>query len=75
MRATIRKIERVLEFPSYNIVLHTAPIQAGPLSHYHWHMEIIPRVTRVAGFEWGAGFYINPTPPEESAQFLRDAGL
>ena len=75
MRATIRKIERVLEFPSYNIVLHTAPIQAGPLAHYHWHLEIIPRVTRVAGFEWGAGFYINPTPPEESAQFLRDAGL
>ena len=75
VRATIRKIERVLEFPSYNFLIHTAPIQEGPLAHYHWHLEIIPRLTRVAGFEWGAGFYINPTPPEESAQFLRDAGL
>jgi len=28
----------------------------------------------VAGFEWGTGFYINPTPPEEAARFLRDAG-
>ena len=75
VRATIRKIERVLEFPSYNFLIHTAPVQEGPLEHYHWHLEIIPRLTKVAGFEWGAGFYINPTPPEESAQFLRDAGL
>ena len=75
MRATIRKIERVLEHPPYNFLIHTAPIQEGPLAHYHWHLEIIPRLTNVAGFEWGAGFYINPTPPEEAAQFLRDAGL
>lgn len=75
VRATIRKIEKVLEKPAYNFLIHTSPVQEGPLDHYHWHLEIIPRLTRVAGFEWGAGFYINPTPPEESAQFLRDAGL
>jgi UDPglucose--hexose-1-phosphate uridylyltransferase len=75
VRATLRKIERVLENPAYNFLIHTAPIQEGSLAHYHWHLEIIPRLTRVAGFEWGAGFYINPTPPEEAAQFLRDAGL
>ncbi|RLB71852.1 MAG: galactose-1-phosphate uridylyltransferase, partial [Deltaproteobacteria bacterium] len=40
-----------------------------------WHIEIIPKLTRVAGFEWGTGFYINPTPPEESAKFLRDARI
>ena len=45
------------------------------MPHYHWHIELIPRLTKVAGFEWGTGFYINPTPPEESAQFLREAGL
>ena len=43
-------------------------------THYHWHLEIIPKLTKVAGFEWGTGFYINPTPPEESARFLREAG-
>lgn len=75
VRATLRKLERVLEFPSYNFLIHSSPVQEGPLAHYHWHLEIIPRVTKVAGFEWGAGFYINPTPPEEAAQFLRDAGL
>ncbi|MBI3087319.1 MAG: hypothetical protein HYY91_00300, partial [Candidatus Omnitrophica bacterium] len=39
---------------------------------YHWHIELIPRLTRVAGFEWGSGFYINPTPPEEAARYLRE---
>ena len=39
---------------------------------YHWHVEIMPKLTRVAGFEWGTGFYINPTSPEEAAQVLRD---
>ena len=74
LRNTIRKIEKVLEQPAYNFMLHTAPMQEPPLAYYHWHMEIIPRLTKVAGFEWGSGFYINPTPPEESARFLREAG-
>jgi UDPglucose--hexose-1-phosphate uridylyltransferase len=73
--ASIRKPERVLEFPSYNFLIHMAPMQEGPLEHYHRHLEIIPRLTKVAGFEWGAEFYNNPTPPEEAAQFLRDAGF
>jgi UDPglucose--hexose-1-phosphate uridylyltransferase len=75
VRSTIRKLEKALEYPPYNFLIHTSPIQESALAHYHWHVEIIPRLTRVAGFEWGAGFYVNPTPPEESAQFLRDAGL
>ena len=39
---------------------------------FRWHIEILPRLTEPAGFEWGTGFYINPTPPEESAQYLRE---
>jgi UDPglucose--hexose-1-phosphate uridylyltransferase len=65
----------VLERPAYNFIVHSAPVQEAPLPHYHWHFEIIPKLTKVAGFEWGTGFYINPTPPEESARFLREAGL
>jgi UDPglucose--hexose-1-phosphate uridylyltransferase len=75
VRTVLRKMDRMLERPAYNLMVHTAPAQDGPLAHYHWHIEIIPKLTRVAGFEWGTGFYINPTPPEEAAQFLRDAGL
>ena len=75
MKTTIRKLEKVLERPAYNFIVHSAPVQDGPLPHYHWHVEIIPRLTKVAGFEWATGFYINPTPPEESAKFMREAGL
>ncbi|HKW96552.1 MAG TPA: galactose-1-phosphate uridylyltransferase [Bryobacteraceae bacterium] len=75
LRSTLRKLDKTLEKPAYNFVIHTAPVQEPALSHYHWHIEIMPRLTKVAGFEWGSGFYINPTPPEESAQFLREAGL
>jgi UDPglucose--hexose-1-phosphate uridylyltransferase len=75
LRSTIGKIERTLEGPAYNFVVHSAPVQDAGLAHYHWHLEIIPKLTKVAGFEWGTGFYINPTPPEESARFLREAGI
>jgi UDPglucose--hexose-1-phosphate uridylyltransferase len=39
---------------------------------YHWHIEIMPKLTRVAGFEWGTGFYINPTTPEDAAGYLKE---
>ena len=75
LRATFRKLEKVLERPAYNFFIHTAPLQEPSLDYYHWHIEIVPRLTKPAGFEWGTGFYMNPTPPEESAKFLREAGL
>jgi UDPglucose--hexose-1-phosphate uridylyltransferase len=75
MPTLLREIDKVLERPAYNAMIHTAPLQEPKLPYYHWHMELIPKLTRVAGFEWGTGFYINPTPPEESAKFLREAGL
>ena len=75
LKSVLLRLDQVLEKPAWNFVIHTSPVQEGPLDHYHWHIEIIPKLTRVAGFEWGTGFYINPTPPEEAAQFLRDARI
>lgn len=72
LKSILRKMDKVLERPAYNLIIHTAPVQEASYSHYHWHVEIIPKLTRVAGFEWGTGLFINPTPPEESARFLRD---
>jgi len=74
-RALLRKLNRTLEQPPYNMVVHTSPVQEGPSASYHWHIELIPKLTKVAGFEWGTGFYLNPTPPEEAAKFLREAGI
>ncbi len=69
------KLEEALDAPPYNYVVHTAPFDTQELPHYHWHLEIIPRLTRVAGFEWGTGFYINPVPPETAAAFLRETDV
>ncbi len=75
LKETLLRIKASVNNPPYNLVLHTAPCQMSGLQHFHWHMEIMPRLTRVAGFERGTGFYINPTPPEEYAQFLREVEI
>lgn len=65
------RIDRALERPSINMMLHSAPLQERASEHFHWHLEIAPATQRMGGFEWGAGAFINPTPPEEAARFLR----
>jgi len=72
LKTILLKLESALDKPSYNYIVHTSPFDAQALPHYHWHIEVIPRLTRVAGFEWGTGFYINPVPPEQAAEFLRE---
>jgi len=78
LRETLCRIERAVPRIAYNYFIHTSPFDTGPFdsgepAHYHWHIEIIPRLTNVAGFEWGAGYFINPLPPEEAAAILREA--
>mgnify|MGYP003385311741 FL=1 len=75
MKTVLMKLETVLERPAYNYIIHTSPFDTQMLPHYHWHIEVIPRLTRVAGFEWGTGFYINPVPPEQAAAFLREVAV
>lgn len=72
LKTILMKLETALDKPAYNYMFHTAPFDTQAVPHYHWHIEIIPRLTRVAGFEWGTGFYINPVPPEQAAAYLRD---
>jgi UDPglucose--hexose-1-phosphate uridylyltransferase len=79
LKAVLLKLKIGLNDPDYNYVIHTAPFRRQKVGYwktidqdYHWHMEIMPRLTTVAGFEWGTGFYICPLPPEETAKFLRE---
>jgi len=69
---TLRRLAKALNNPPYNYVLHTSPVDDGYAEEYHWHIEIMPKLTRVAGFEWGTGFYINPTTPEDAATYLKE---
>lgn len=72
---TLRRLDAIIPDVPYNFVLHTSPLRSGGLDHYHWHFEIVPKLTSIAGFEWGTGFYINPMPPEEAAQYMKEAKL
>ena len=71
LKSVLAKLEATLDFPPYNYIIHNAPFNVTESEYFHWHIEIIPRLTNIAGFEWGTGFYINPTSPEEAAEMLR----
>jgi UDPglucose--hexose-1-phosphate uridylyltransferase len=68
---SFERLVNSLENPPFNLVLHTAPTDLQATEYYHWHLEVIPRLTIFAGFELGSGVYINPTPPETAAKFLK----
>lgn len=82
LKDVLTRLKNTLNDPPFNYVLHTAPSPAprpgkpqywGTLKYdFHWHIEIIPRLTSQAGFEWGSGLYINPMPPEQAAKYLRE---
>ncbi len=71
LKDTLLRLRLALNNPPFNYILHTRPTSKEYHDYYHWHFEIIPKLTKVAGFEWGSGFYINPTAPEDAAAFLR----
>jgi UDPglucose--hexose-1-phosphate uridylyltransferase len=75
LKTVLMRMNRALESPPFNLIVHTAPCSEDAAEFYHWHVEVIPKLTRVAGFEWGTGFYINPTSPEEAARVLRSARI
>ena len=82
VKDVLTRLRGVLDDPPYNLILHNVPPAAGRTTgpdrpggiedEYHWYFELIPRVTTIAGFEWGTGFQINPTSPEDAAKYLRE---
>lgn len=73
LRSTLRALDQVLDRPDFNYVLHTAPIAEESDPYYLWHLQILPRISTLAGFELGSGIPINTTFPEEAAAALRRA--
>jgi UDPglucose--hexose-1-phosphate uridylyltransferase len=81
IKTVVLRWQVALGDPAYNLLIRSAPNETL-LSGIHrdypymeafylWHVEMFPRLARGAGFEWGTGFSINPTPPEEAAQYMR----
>lgn len=81
LMSVLKKLRKVFGEPPFNYFIHTAPNMVPRRNHwhtlgedYHWHLEIMPRLIRTSGFEWGSGFYILPTSPENAAKYLREVG-
>jgi len=70
LKGVLGRMDRVLDDPSFNYYIHTAPVRE-PEGTFHLHLEITPRLTEIAGFERGTGFYINPVVPEDAAAILK----
>ncbi len=78
-KEVLLRLKILLNDPPYNYIIHTGPNRTRRRGEawktlsadYHWHIEIMPRFTRIDGFEWGTGLYINATTPEEAAANLR----
>lgn len=73
-QGVLRRLGKCLDYPPYNYTLHTSPCETDKDNTFHWHLEIMPRLTIAAGFEMGTGIYINATSPEDAAIHLRAAG-
>ncbi|WP_093288623.1 DUF4931 domain-containing protein [Verrucomicrobium sp. GAS474] len=77
LKQILQRLAKGVGKPDYNLILHTAPFvreaseEARLELDFRWHIEVLPRLTGIAGFEFGTGFFINSTLPEEAAQFLR----
>jgi UDPglucose--hexose-1-phosphate uridylyltransferase len=72
LRETLFRLYSKLSNPDFNYVIRTAPIRDEQEDYYHWHLQIVPRLTTTAGFEMGSGMYINVSLPEETARFLAE---
>ncbi len=71
LRSTLAKLYRGLADPDFNFTIRSAPAENVGVKYFHWYLSIIPRLTRVAGFELGSGMFINTVLPEAAAEFLR----
>jgi len=72
LQRTLLAFYQGLNDPPFNYFVHSAPLKGDYDESYHWHLEIIPKLSIAAGFELGTGVWINVVKPEDAAAFLRE---
>jgi UDPglucose--hexose-1-phosphate uridylyltransferase len=72
LRRTLRALYDRLGDPDFNFIIHIAPIVEVNKDYYLWHIQILPRLATIAGFELGSGIYISTMLPEQSAAVIRE---
>jgi len=71
LRLILAKLYHGLADPDFNFTIRSAPADSVSVKYFHWYVSVIPRLTRVAGFELGSGMFINTVLPEAATEFLR----
>lgn len=75
LNVVLAKLYKGMKDIAFNMFIHTAPVRARHVEHYHWHIEILPKTSTWAGWELGTGLEIVAVSPEETAKFLRGVSL
>jgi UDPglucose--hexose-1-phosphate uridylyltransferase len=68
----LARLRSVLGDPPFSLAVHAGPLDGGDQAEFHWHVEIMPHLSREVGMEWATGIFSNPVPPEEAARLLRE---
>jgi len=71
VKRTLTALEAAHPSAAYNFVLQTSPFRGGKDEAEHWRLRVIPRLSKVAGFEWGSDCFINTVTPEYATKVLR----
>lgn len=81
LREILQKLNGTLGQVPYNLSLQDRPFLRPRKgywetieSDFHWHVEILPQVSAITGFEWASGFFYNPVPPEIASRCLAQSG-
>ncbi len=72
LRRVLHGLYQALGDPDYNYIIHSAPAEDEKKQYYLWHLQILPRLAKIAGFELGSGIFVTTMVPEESAAFMRN---
>ena len=72
---TLRQLSTGFSDPDFNYAIHSAPRGDEEKPYSHWYLQIIPHLSKTAGFELGSGIYINTAPPEHTAEIMRRAPI
>ena len=72
LEKTLKILKKKLNNPDFNLFIHTAPtVEENKYNCYHWHIEIIPKISISAGFELSTGIEITVIDPNEAIKFLK----
>lgn len=80
LQEALRRLAACYQDPSYNLYVYSAPCDTegyvcdkDEFAHFHWHVQVLPRMNIWGGFELATGLEIHSVLPEEAAAFLRSA--